>query len=79
MSNAYNHLCEGLVIKAAHPNLTYYDITGKRTGQWVKLKNRGLVGANMRDSLDLIPIGAYYGKGKRKGLYGSFLMAAYSS
>lgn len=31
----------------------------------------------MKDTLDLIPIGAYYGKGKRTGYFGSFLMAAY--
>lgn len=31
----------------------------------------------MKDTLDLIPIGAYFGKGNRKGLFGSFLMAAF--
>ncbi len=30
----------------------------------------------MADSLDLIPIAAYYGKGKRSSFYGAYLMGA---
>lgn len=30
------------------------------------------------DTLDLVPIGAYYGKGSRTGKFGAFLMAAYN-
>lgn len=33
---------------------------------------------NMRDTLDLVPIGAFYGKGNRTGKFGSFLMASYN-
>ena len=33
---------------------------------------------NMRDTLDLIPIAAFYGKGNRTGFFGSFLMASYN-
>ena len=65
-----------MILKSA-TDKSFYDTTGKRTNQWIKLKNKGLVGQNMRDTLDLIPIGAYHGKGKRAGYFGSFLMAAY--
>lgn len=54
-----------------------YECSGLRSNKWIKIKNKSLVGADMKDTLDLIPIGAYYGKGKRKGYYGSFLMAAF--
>jgi DNA ligase-1 len=32
----------------------------------------------MKDTIDLIPIGAYYGKGSRAGLFGAYLMASYN-
>ncbi|ETL93301.1 hypothetical protein L917_08518 [Phytophthora nicotianae] len=33
----------------------------------------------LADTLDLVPIGAFYGKGRRAGVFGSFLMATYNS
>lgn len=43
------------------------------------VQRRDKDGGFIPDTLDLVPIGAYYGKGKRKGLFGSYLMASYNS
>lgn len=63
--------CEGLMIKDMAS--TYHC---KRSDSWAKLKKDYI--AELGDSFDLVPIGGIFGKGLRKGTFGSFLMAAYN-
>ncbi len=65
--------CEGLVCKK--PDGEYE--AGKRGFKWVKYK-RGIAG-KLSDTLDLVVVGAWLGRGKRAGSYGSLLAAAYNS
>ena len=49
---------------------------GTRSLSWLKLKRDYIDG--LGDSFDLVPVGAWRGRGKRRATYGSFLMAAYN-
>ncbi len=71
MEKAISEGCEGLMIKNIDSNYR----AGAREYAWMKLKReyRG----ELADSLDLVIVGAFYGKGRRVGRYGAFLLACY--
>ncbi|MCD6536587.1 MAG: ATP-dependent DNA ligase [Thaumarchaeota archaeon] len=65
--------CEGLVVKALGKEAIYR--AGARGWLWIKLKRS--YKSEMMDTVDLVVVGAFHGRGKRSGTYGALLMAAY--
>ena len=73
MTSAIQSGCEGLMIKQL--NSIYR--AGAREYAWIKLKRE--YQSELADTLDLVIVGALYGRGRRVGKYGALLLAAYDS
>ncbi len=71
LENSINAGCEGLMLKML--NAPYK--AGSRGSNWLKLKRE--YRNELGDSLDLVVIGAFFGRGRRTGRYGTLLLAAY--
>jgi len=64
--------CEGVMLKP----LNYSYEPGKRSNGWIKLK-KDYVKDMQESDLDLVPIGAWWGNGRKAGWYSPYLLAVY--
>ena len=64
---------EGIICKSVNKDSVYQ--AGTRGWNWIKYKRD--YRSEMTDTLDLVVVGAFHGRGKRAGTYGAFLLAAY--
>jgi DNA ligase-1 len=64
---------EGLVCKSTGSGAVYQ--AGARGWLWIKLKRD--YRTELADTIDLVIVGAYAGRGRRRGTYGAVLLAAY--
>ena len=71
LENSINSGCEGLMLKMLDKPYQ----AGSRGSYWLKLKRE--YRNELGDSLDLVVIGAFFGKGRRTGKYGTLLLATY--
>jgi DNA ligase 1 len=65
--------CEGLLCKSVGTTAIYQ--AGARGWLWIKLKRD--YRTELSDTVDLVVVGAFSGRGRRRGVYGAVLLAAY--
>ncbi len=66
--------CEGLMCKAIGKDSVYQ--AGARGWLWIKYKRD--YKSEMTDTVDLVVVGAFHGRGRRAGAYGALLLATYN-
>ena len=66
--------CEGLMCKSVAKDSCYQ--AGSRGWLWIKYKRD--YKSEMTDTVDLVVVGAFHGRGKRVGTYGALLLATYN-
>jgi len=66
--------CEGLMCKSISEDSVYQ--AGNRGWLWIKYKRD--YKSEMTDTVDLVVVGAFHGRGKRAGAYGALLLATYN-
>ena len=66
--------CEGLMAKSVDDSSFYR--AGSRGYLWIKYKKE--YRSEMTDTVDLVVVGGFAGRGKRAGVYGALLMATYN-
>ncbi|HEX7208996.1 MAG TPA: ATP-dependent DNA ligase, partial [Nitrososphaeraceae archaeon] len=71
MALAIENGCEGLMLKQLSSNYR----AGAREFAWIKLKRE--YRSDIADTLDLVIVGALFGRGRRVGKYGALLLASY--
>jgi len=64
---------EGIMAKSIKEDSIYQ--AGNRGYKWLKLKS--LEGGKLKDTVDVVLIGAFYGKGRRTGVLGTYIGAVY--
>ncbi|KKN14062.1 hypothetical protein LCGC14_0999980 [marine sediment metagenome] len=64
---------EGIMAKSIKENSIYQ--AGNRGFLWLKLK--ALEGGKLKDTVDVVLVGAFFGRGRRKGVYGTYIGAVF--
>ncbi len=72
LENAINAGCEGLMLKQLDSPYK----AGARGSNWLKLKRE--YKNELGDTLDLIVVGAFFGRGRRTGRYGALLLSTFN-